>query len=270
MRFGSAAICAIFLGLSTASPAAATTVVYSIRGEGEASSQSILREFVGGDVVDTITNVTLGSGRFTSTYQIDIANLPSNSADSNSNSLFESRNGSPKFLTSRTSATIAGQSFGLVTDGLNYVSIGDGIDFIGADILIGTGPLHGGGPLFTYYDSGAVKTSTYLSEYNQFYAFGAGGSFIVDGLSLPGFNQGGFQQIAFQEIIESYADRGSLTSFEVRNRTFGGAGSVTISTLSAALPEPQNWALMLVGFGLVGAAVRHREQKGLTPPATAA
>lgn len=35
-----------------------------------------------------------------------------------------------------------------------------------------------------------------------------------------------------------------------------GAGSLTISVL--AVPEPANWALMIAGFGLTGAAMRRR------------
>jgi hypothetical protein len=29
-----------------------------------------------------------------------------------------------------------------------------------------------------------------------------------------------------------------------------------------AVPEPASWAMMIVGFGLVGATRRHRDQRG--------
>lgn len=40
--------------------------------------------------------------------------------------------------------------------------------------------------------------------------------------------------------------------------TFTGASNVTFSASVAAIPEPATWALMIAGFGMVGAAMRRR------------
>lgn len=37
-------------------------------------------------------------------------------------------------------------------------------------------------------------------------------------------------------------------------------GNVVIASVSAAVPEPSTWAMMLVGFGMVGASIRYRRR----------
>jgi hypothetical protein len=39
-----------------------------------------------------------------------------------------------------------------------------------------------------------------------------------------------------------------------------GASTLQISAVSAA-PEPAAWAMMMVGFGLIGGAIRYRRRK---------
>jgi PEP-CTERM motif len=271
MRFGSAAICAIFLGLGTASPAAATTVIYSVTGTGEARIYSNRREFLpDGDVIDTGETTFEGTGDFTSIYRIDLSNLPANTAGADYLSEYYSLRGSPNFLRSRTVALIDGQHFGISTDGFNYSVVTDGRDFptFSVDSLGATGPLHGSVG-FTYYASGTLQSETRIDQYNQLTDF-SGGSFVSDGIFLPGFNRGGSQQMVFSETTYFFAENGTMAAFENRSRTFLGNGSVTISTLTGAVPEPQSWALMLVGFGLVGGMVRRRGEANLSPLANAA
>jgi hypothetical protein len=43
----------------------------------------------------------------------------------------------------------------------------------------------------------------------------------------------------------------------------GGSYGASLSTIAAPVPEPEEWAMMLVGGGLVGFQVR-RKQKGLS------
>jgi hypothetical protein len=278
MRQVSVGLCVLLLGLTVATPAKATTVVYTVTGTGEARTQNLRREFLpDGSVLDTNTDVLVGTGGFTATYRIDLANLPANSAGPDYHSIYTSTNGTPNFLTSQTIATIGGQSFGLTTNGFNSANIrdGKGITFdangfptISTDSIGTTGPLHNL-ISFTYYASGATKSRTDVQQYNEFYDF-SGGSFLDGGVSLPGFNRGGSQQIIFGESTLHFAEAGGVTLSESFYRTFLGNGSVSITTLTAAVPEPQSWALMLVGFGLIGGMVRRRGEANLTPPATSA
>ena len=41
-------------------------------------------------------------------------------------------------------------------------------------------------------------------------------------------------------------------------------GTLVVSELNPAVPEPATWAMMLVGFGAVGFAMRRRKQTELT------
>lgn len=50
--------------------------------------------------------------------------------------------------------------------------------------------------------------------------------------------------------------------------TQGGRGSLTISLVSA-VPEPGTWAMMIVGFGMVGGALRYRRRSTKVTFATA-
>lgn len=45
-----------------------------------------------------------------------------------------------------------------------------------------------------------------------------------------------------------------------------GVGSVSGRTATAPVPEPATWALMLLGFGFIGAALRRRRQQASSKP----
>lgn len=49
--------------------------------------------------------------------------------------------------------------------------------------------------------------------------------------------------------------------------TRGAAGRLTISNLSSAVPEPSTWAMMLLGFGAIGASMRRRRHRASAIPA---
>jgi len=58
-------------------------------------------------------------------------------------------------------------------------------------------------------------------------------------------------------------DDGAFFAPEVSDRNYYGAGNyIELSHFRnlAAIPEPSSWALMLAGFGAVGAALRHRRR----------
>lgn len=48
-------------------------------------------------------------------------------------------------------------------------------------------------------------------------------------------------------------------SFTVINPFFGN-GQLTISPVAAAVPEPATWAMMILGMGLIGFAMRRRQK----------
>lgn len=44
------------------------------------------------------------------------------------------------------------------------------------------------------------------------------------------------------------------------NQTTGVGGTLTISQVQAAVPEPATWAMMILGFGIIGFGLRRRKQ----------
>ena len=77
---------------------------------------------------------------------------------------------------------------------------------------------------------------------------------------------GGFSQFSGEQLFT-----GSLSAPVFRTGTFalfGGAEGVRqiasleiTSTAAAGVPEPDSWALMIVGFGAIGAAMRQRRRR---------
>ncbi len=84
--------------------------------------------------------------------------------------------------------------------------------------------------------------------------FGAGGDFIGGSDNVGGTGFYFFQPGAFN-AVGSYTTQG----WPNPSNGFGNAGDGFLTVaLSGAVPEPASWALMLAGFGLVGAATRRR------------
>ena len=69
----------------------------------------------------------------------------------------------------------------------------------------------------------------------------------------------GFAQFGGQNVFT-----GPVTNpvFNVGTYTFTGfsRGTLTISAVTAAVPEPATWAMMLIGFGGIGFAMRRRSK----------
>ena len=108
--------------------------------------------------------------------------------------------------------------------------------------------------------NGAAITGLFAAPGNPtYYYFTTGGTFL-DGSGVR-FNAGGFTNVAFFQPSVGPADQ---------YRINGGGGISTLgnassSLVSGAVPEPATWAMMLLGFGFVGAAMRsaRRRLKGV-------
>ncbi|QXQ08325.1 PEPxxWA-CTERM sorting domain-containing protein [Sphingosinicellaceae bacterium] len=55
-----------------------------------------------------------------------------------------------------------------------------------------------------------------------------------------------------------YTGTQTSRAVDTENGVFSGGGALVTGFSFAVVPEPQAWALMIVGFGLVGAAARRR------------
>lgn len=69
-------------------------------------------------------------------------------------------------------------------------------------------------------------------------------------------------ELKFNNFIEgSVVAKNIIANGEIRMGNFAGGGlavSSTVSALHAAVPEPATWAMMILGFGAIGAVVRRR------------
>lgn len=57
----------------------------------------------------------------------------------------------------------------------------------------------------------------------------------------------------------NYASLGSNNSVSIWNNQ--GLSGITFSRIDGAVPEPSTWALMLFGFGMVGACLRNKRRR---------
>lgn len=64
--------------------------------------------------------------------------------------------------------------------------------------------------------------------------------------------------------VAYYFAPGALSAAGIYDSTLFGkdqAGRLTVTVLGGAVPEPASWAMMIAGFGLVGASMRRRVAK---------
>ncbi len=93
--------------------------------------------------------------------------------------------------------------------------------------------------------------------------FGAGGTYGNYFTTGPGFLDGsGTRFFTASGLDVRFFLQSSGTPRQYRVNTFGTVGSsnfvnATSSPIAAAVPEPSTWAMLILGFGLIGAAVRN-------------
>lgn len=110
-----------------------------------------------------------------------------------------------------------------------------------------------------------------IDPYNGVEILGAGGVSLLSlaGIDLPPANGGQSQpstnrRVFFTaeagEVITGIKFASTGVAFELDDIAGLAAGGGT----AGAVPEPATWAMMLVGFGLIGAATRHKQFQVVT------
>ncbi|QGN56415.1 PEPxxWA-CTERM sorting domain-containing protein [Novosphingobium sp. Gsoil 351] len=97
---------------------------------------------------------------------------------------------------------------------------------------------------------GASLTGTYTPTTNTFLA---GSSAVIDGLNYT-LNDFSFRRFGGDTVQIHSATPGGDPNDYVGNFTLGTTGAV---------PEPATWAMMLIGFGMLGFTMRRRNRDGV-------
>ena len=133
----------------------------------------------------------------------------------------------------------------------------------------------------------SVKTASYFSVDGGATAYGKGyfstGSYNGDRRQASHWKDSpaGVPQLGLLDPTIGYGQRGIVTALDlaafdaigwntavdvVANANYTFATSRNIKFTLSAVPEPATWAMMLAGFGMVGAAMRRRPDNSLSSP----
>lgn len=111
------------------------------------------------------------------------------------------------------------------------------------NVLTGLGLLGTGGTFLEKLDFGSGSTIDFAT--------------VLSGITYIGIHRGGAgdgeQRSAFYKL--------NVTSDPVFTFTLGGLSNAAVYKTAAAIPEPETYALMLAGLGVVGFIARRRKQQ---------
>lgn len=132
-----------------------------------------------------------------------------------------------------------------VKDGLNYAFLaGDGY---APGTTLNSDPLY---RLVLTFDNGAVLSGSYVP--------GTPNSFTADGPVVVGRTQLSLTEFSFTRNLADVVGRYRATPYTDDGDDY--QGNYEFQQTSLGVPEPATWAMMLGGFGLIGAAVRRRHR----------
>jgi len=141
--------------------------------------------------------------------------------------------------------------YGLADNGRAQNVITIGTESTGAEFITLTfnTAVQSFGALMNYarFSDGTVHANPTISAYDS--ANNLIASYDLDALA-PIITPGGVDQFAFRGILST----GAL----IKSFRLGGSDIIATGTVEGAVPEPATWALMIVGFGLVGGSMRRR------------
>lgn len=151
---------------------------------------------------------------------------------------------------------------GLTSSGSYAFNAGDRVSL---DFLFSGNQRGGANDAFRIsFDFASTVSGTY--GYNSsFYGSGDFGSFNAGliGLTLPGISSG-FPMTDFEFYF--VADNAGSLAFTFEDLGSDNVGVIIddVSLSIGAVPEPSAWAMMILGFGVVGAAARRRKARAQT------
>ncbi|NNM77638.1 PEPxxWA-CTERM sorting domain-containing protein [Sphingomonas sp. ID1715] len=138
----------------------------------------------------------------------------------------------------------AGPSRDLTVGGATYFSIDGGLTQVGGNSLFSTGRFNGDGRQASHFkdtpsNQGGCNGYNQLGILDPTFCLGEMG--VVKGLDLAAYDAMGWN-----------------INFDVLNNLAYNRNTAQIYVQALGVPEPASWALMIGGFGLMGAAMRRR------------
>ena len=84
----------------------------------------------------------------------------------------------------------------------------------------------------------------------------------VSGTDLPQFNGDQSAAITNQRVFFNFAPQDGVTALRLRSN--GMAFEFDNIAATGAVPEPASWAMLIIGFGLIGAMMRRPRRAGVS------
>lgn len=140
--------------------------------------------------------------------------------------------------------------------GINGLTIYDSLGNSGANIVYSGNPYYPENQIFSYVSMGISNDDTYCMYENSFTTI-ASTSFSMDMSHQNGNTCFGFPLDELPEWAYSFGYQafGEITGVYVNGRQIASLGDAF-----PLLPEPGSWAMLILGFGATGFALRRKEE----------
>ena len=167
----------------------------------------------------------------------------------------------------------SGAGYGGIYFALSNFTLGD-LTQLSATYTLDSGALAGGAPRFTLFDTSNNPANAAYIYFTSPTSTDVNGSTIVEcnGFGGCAYNYPG---ISFSSFVSQYASTGlSYVTLDV-DAGYSSRQQITVSNFSlngttfGAVPEPTTWAMMLLGFGGIGLAMRRSRRHNGTLPQVA-
>lgn len=180
------------------------------------------------------------------------------------------------FLCAAATASLGGAASAAT---MTFVGIPDGSLFQATYVEDGITAISPGGRFFGFPNAGELHLDQETFADNNIYDFTfAGGAFDLVSLDVSSAGIGALGNLTAYDGADNIINATVFSAGTLGTVTFTGFTGITrlrlvdtvqhfsidnlVLNASNAIPEPASWALMIGGFGLVGAAVRMRRSGG--------